>query len=445
MGTTSSAIFSGNSRYSSDFQAVISRATAIASLPITQLNTDQSNLTDQGTSLTSLNTAFTALQTAVAGIQTAMGGASFQSTVSDPKQVSVSLSDGAQEGEYSIQVLDAGTYATSMTGDWAPDSGTGHSFQLSFGGNQYSIASADDSAASVATAINSQYGDKVRATVVNVNTPDDPSYRVSLQAVQLGDLAPDILDNGVSLKAQSVTGSLARYIVNQSGNEVDSSSRSFDIADGINLTLLATGDGSTPVDITVTRSTSALNDALSTFTTAYNAAVDEVDKQHGTTPGTLAGNPVVGDLSNVLSGLATYSSGGSINSLGTLGLALGDDGHLTYNPFSLMGLDIQNSAGVESFFGAAGTGGFLKYATDALNSVEQSGTGILPAAQADNQAQIANIQSEITDKQAKVDQLTASITAQMATADALIATMEQQYNVLSGMFQAMQTDESQYK
>ncbi|HYW42858.1 MAG TPA: flagellar filament capping protein FliD [Bryobacteraceae bacterium] len=438
-------MFSGNSRYSSDFQAVISRATAIASLPITQLNTDQSNLTDQGTSLTGLNTAFTNLQTAIAGIQTAMGGASFQSTVSDPTQVGVSLSDGAQEGEYSIQVIDAGTYATSMTGDWAPDSTTDHSFQLSVGGNLYTIDPADDSAASVASAINSQYGDQVRATVVNVNTPDDPSYRISLQAAQLGDLAPDILDNGVSLQAQSTTGALARYIVNQSGNEVDSSSRSVAIADGINLTLLKTGDGTTPVDITVTRSTSALSDALTTFATDYNAAVDEVDKQHGTTPGTLAGNPVVGDLGNVLSGLATYSSNGSIDGLKTLGFDLGDDGHLTYDAFTLMGLDIQNSAGIESFFGGASTSGFLKYATDALNSVEQSGTGILPAAQADNQAQISNIQSEITDKQAKVDQLTATITAQMATADALIATMEQQYNVLSGMFQAMQTDETMYK
>ena len=49
MGTTSSGFFTGSSQFSTDFQNVISRATAIASLPITQLNTDKTNLSSQAT------------------------------------------------------------------------------------------------------------------------------------------------------------------------------------------------------------------------------------------------------------------------------------------------------------------------------------------------------------------------------------------------------------
>ena len=41
--SASSAIFNGNSRYSADFAAVITRATAIASLPITQLRRTRPN------------------------------------------------------------------------------------------------------------------------------------------------------------------------------------------------------------------------------------------------------------------------------------------------------------------------------------------------------------------------------------------------------------------
>jgi hypothetical protein len=41
--------------------------------------------------------------------------------------------------------------------------------------------------------------------------------------------------------------------------------------------------------------------------------------------------------------------------------------------------------------------------------------------------------------------MTERMTEQISAADALIATMEQQYNYLSGMFQAMQTADAQYK
>ena len=113
MGTTSttSALFNGNSRYSSDFQAVINRATAIASLPISQLNNQKTDIDDQTTAITALDGKFSALQTAVDGIGRALGGSSFTATVSDPSKVAVTLGDGAMEGSYSAEVLDAGAFA----------------------------------------------------------------------------------------------------------------------------------------------------------------------------------------------------------------------------------------------------------------------------------------------------------------------------------------------
>src|SRR6266550_5286105 len=112
MGTTTSSIFNGNSRYSSDFQAVIDRATAIASMPITQLQSQKTSLTDQTTALTGLGDKFSKLQSAIEGITQSLGGSSFQATVSDPSKLSVTLGDGAMEGNYSVEVLNAGKYAT---------------------------------------------------------------------------------------------------------------------------------------------------------------------------------------------------------------------------------------------------------------------------------------------------------------------------------------------
>jgi flagellar capping protein FliD len=653
MATSSSSIFTGSSQFSQDFQNVISRATAIASLPITQLNADKTNLSSQADALAGIDGRFKALQTAIQGIGDSLTGSAFQATASDPTKVSVSVSNGAAEGDYTIDVVNAGTYATSMSSsNWNGGADSTRTYQLTLGGVNYALSPADNSAASVVSAINSSYGDKVHATLVNVGSSTTPDYRISLQAVKLGDLKPGLLIGSVSagnlqtqqtrgssalatsqtaqtwdsnpaltyqlsiadatyaistgdttaqgladainaqygdkvkaavvdvgttgipdyrinltaagpgnaqpdilatdgitpaasLQTQQTTGSdttstsqtasawlesagptlgyqlslggvkygltvadnsadsivsainnqygdkvtaakvdvgtggahdyrisltavgpgdlqpdlilgasdvqtqqavgaQADYVVNHSGVHVASDTRSVEIATGINVNLLAKDNG-TPVDIVVTRPTSALSDAISTFVTAYNDAVDQLDQQHGSTPGALTGQSVLRELSGILSGIATYSSNSAgISGLSDLGVELDKTGHLTFNQFTLVGSDLTNASGVTAFLGST-AGGFLKLATDSLNRVEDSVTGLLPTSEAAVQDQITNITQTIADQQARVDQMTERMTAQMSAADALIATMEQQYSYLSGMFQAMQTADAQYK
>ena len=117
MATT--GVFTGSSNFSADFQNVISRATAIASLPISLLNSDKTNLTSQADALTGIDGKFKTLQNAVQGIADSLTGSSFTADfsdpVSDPSKVKVSLSTGAAEGNYTIDVVSAGAYATSMT------------------------------------------------------------------------------------------------------------------------------------------------------------------------------------------------------------------------------------------------------------------------------------------------------------------------------------------
>jgi flagellar hook-associated protein 2 len=652
MASSSSGIFTGSSQFSADFQNVISRATAIASLPITQLNTDKTNLSSQADALTGLDGKFKALQAAVQGIAGSLTGSAFQATVSDPTKAGVTVSTGAAEGDYTIDVVNAGVYATSMTaGNWAGGTDSTRTYQLTLGGVTYSLSPADNSASSVVSAINSSYGDKVHATLVNVGSSATPDYRISLQAVKLGDLKPGLLIGSVSagnlqtqqasgsntlatsvtaqtwdanpaltyklsvggtsydvsttdttaqgvvdainaqfgdkvkaavvdvgngtpdyrisltaagpgnarpdilvtdgvtnpaslqtqqttgsdtrassqtasawvapagpalgyqlslggvsysltvadnsldsvvsalnsqygstvtaskvdvgkdgthdyrisltalapgdlqpnivlgardVQTQQATGAMADYIVNNSGQHATSDTRSVQIAPGITINLLAKDNG-TPVDILVTRPTSALSSALSSFVTAYNDAVDQIDQQHGTNVGALTGQSALGTLSRLLSGMATYSRNApGISGLSDLGIDLDKTGHLTFNQFALVGADLSNSAGIDAFLGST-SGGFLKLATDSLNSVEDSVTGILPTWSAAVQDQITNITQTIANQQARVDQMTQQMTDQISAADALIATMEQQYNYLSGMFQAMQTADAQYK
>ena len=445
MGTTSNVLFNGTSRYSQDLQTLAQRAVAIASLPITQLNEQKTQASDRSTALSSLDTKFQSLAASLTGIENAFGWASYQATVSDPAKASVTLGNGAVEGDYSIQIVNSGVYAKTLSlANWS--AGGTLTYMSSLHATPQVLTPSDYSAAGVAAAINASFGDEVRATVVNVGSSDTPDYRISLQATRLGSLAPDIQQDGTSLQdmAHQVVGHNAQYIVNSSGVTADSTTRALPIANGFTVNLLG-GDPGT-VDIQVRRSPAALGTALANFANAYNQAVDELSKQHGSSAGALSGDSVVDELSGALRSLSTYSSpSGTLAGMNAVGLDLGSDGHLTFNSAIFNNAAMADPAGVDAFFGSSLTGGFLQSAANTMNLVQQTGSGVLPSAEWLAQTESANLDARIAQEQVRVDFLEKQLQERMAAADALIASMEQQYTYISGMFQAMQEAAKQWQ
>jgi flagellar hook-associated protein 2 len=281
--------------------------------------------------------------------------------------------------------------------------------------------------------------------VVDLETGGNPDYRISLQS-RIGSSATFDIEKttGANFQQAQTTGTLASYEINSSGVINTSYTRSISISDGVTATLRGTSGGS-PVDITVTRSTASLSTAVSGLADAYNAAVDELGTQRGQSGGALTGQSAVGQLSSLLSSISTYSSSGQISGLEGLGLSLGQDGHLTYNAFTLMSADLTNSTSVTAFLGSATGDGFLKAATDALTGAEDPVSGLLKASKTDLQSQIARLVTTIADKQTKVDALQLRLQNQMAAADALIASMEQQATYFTNMFAAQDTANQMYK
>lgn len=439
--SSTNSIFTGSSSYSQDFQNLITRAVSIASLPLTQLNNQQTALSKQSNELSTLATQFSALQSSVQSVDSALSS-SFTATNSASSVVAVSTSSGAVPGAYSILVSDAGAYSSMLSATWTGTSNTSGSYQLSIGQTSYDINPADDSAASVAAAINANYGDKVQATVVNVGTSDVPDYRLSLQSTNLTDSVLDLKQNGVSLADVQTPGAPAQYEIDGSGQTVKSDSRTVNVATGVTLTIL--DKSATAVNISVTRSTAGLGSALSGFANAYNAIVTELSAQRGSSAGPLAGDSIVLQLSSLLSGIATYTGNG-LSGIADLGIDLGADGKLTFDQTALDATQRSNSAGLASFLGSASSGGFLKAATDTLTAIQDSTTGILAASQSSLKTQITNITNSINDKQDQIDKLQTRLQTQMSAADAAIAAMQQQYSYMSNMFQAMQTASQQNK
>jgi len=204
--SSSSSTFMGASTYSRDFQNVIDRAAAIASLPINLLTNQQTTLNEQATDLKSLDTQLGKLQAAIQGIGNALGSSAFQTQISDTKSVSATIGDGAAEGVYTINVSSIGAYSKSLSAtNWnaVPDpSGNPSSYTLIVGGKAYNFTATDNSAASVSRAINSRYSNLVQALAVNVGSTDVPDWRISLQSTRLGSISMDILGQPAGLQEQ---------------------------------------------------------------------------------------------------------------------------------------------------------------------------------------------------------------------------------------------------
>ena len=92
-----------------------------------------------------------------------------------------------------------------------------------------------------------------------------------------------------------------------------------------------------------------------------------------------------------------------------------------------------------AFLGSTTGGGFLKSATDAMNGLEDSTSGILKTSISSLATEMTDQDARIATEQEKVDQVKSDMQSRMAAADALIATMEQQVNYITGLFEAMRT------
>jgi flagellar hook-associated protein 2 len=251
--SSSSSYFTGVSTYSSQLQEVIGHAVSVASLPIQELTGQQTALTNQATELTTLDTDFTAVQTAIQNISAALGGSGMSSEVSNPSVASVTVGDGAAQGEYSIDVSSIGAYATSLTGgtwnDTTDPTGQTTTYNLVVGANTYSFTPTDNSAATVAATINAQFGDTVQATAVNVGSASNPDERISLQSAMLGPMDLDIqAPAGTNLQiAQPVT---TGYATSTSASTWDSSgtASTYTLAvDGTDFTISPTDNSAAEV------------------------------------------------------------------------------------------------------------------------------------------------------------------------------------------------------
>jgi flagellar hook-associated protein 2 len=444
MSTSPNQIFTGSSTFAADFQSVITRAVAIASLPLNQYQNQKTDMTAQSDALTGLDGKFTALQTAIQNLDTATGPASYASTSSDPTAVKATIGSGAMAGTFTVDVVSLGSATSTLSGATLPavsdpystSISTSTNFSLTVNGTSISILPKDGSLISLAQAINNSSAD-VQASLVNVGSSGAPNYRLAIRSNKLGADTIQLNDGTSDLLDTLSTGAKATYHVNGLSTLIESDSRTVTLAPGVSANLLSTTDTG-PATITVDRNTNSVQSNISAFVTAYNAAVDAIDAQRGTGAGALSGQSVLGSLAGILRQVTQYNAGtgSGIQTLFSAGVSLDNQGKLTFDSSAF---DTGDPSALMDFLGSASSGGFLKAASDALDLAEDPVSGAVKEAITSLKTEMTHQDDLIATTQTRISDLQAGLQQQMAAADAAIAAMQQQVSFMTALFQSMNT------
>jgi flagellar hook-associated protein 2 len=450
MSTTSAGSFTGSSLFAGSLAQQITNAVNIASIPMNNLQTEQTTLQGEQTELGTLSGDFTSLGTALSTIDSATGASSYSATVSNPGIASASVSSGVMAGTYSLTVNKTGANTNTISNDTGLDTvtdpssenlSTSTAFTLVVNSTSYKISDSAGTLDGLANAIDAS-GANVQATVVNVGSSSSPAYRLSVQSK---DFAPDtvqLTDNGNNnadmLTQLGSVGSYVQYSVNGEPS-VNSSSQTLTLSPGLTVNVAGTGSAT----ITVAQNGDSIASALSSFATAYNAALAEVNKNRGQSGGALTGDSTVFSLTEALNDIGDYTgaSNTSVISLADLGLTFDKSGNLDFNQSTFDQAASSNMTDVLNFLGSAsGDTGFLGDANSILTGINDPVSGLLATETLNLSTENTGLNDQIATDQTNIAQLQANLQAQMAAADASISTLEQQANYLQTMFQTQNAD-----
>jgi flagellar hook-associated protein 2 len=425
------------SSFGLDFEQVIERAVAIASLPLTQLQSQKSVLTAQTTSLDSITESFATLRTALTSLDTTLSADSHVSTVSDETVARVNLNGSVLAADYTVEVLDVGGRTLTLSLDGLPavadpfneSVSAATDFTLTVDGVDHVVTPASGSLFDLATAINNS-GAGVQATVVNVGGAAGADYRLSIQSEKFAATAIQLNDGGQDLLQTLSTGAPVIYTVNGvPGGGISADSRTVTLSPGVSLDILKVGT----TDISVAKNASSAGDAIGAFVTAYNEIVGKLDLHRGTNGGSLGGQIIVSSLSRSLANVIGYNSGsGNIRTLADLGVRLDDTGRLTLDRTVLDGKEVDD---VLSFLGNS-TAGFLQAASAGLDTIDDTSDGLLALEMESMDRQIERQNRLIASNEGRIETMRENLLIRMSAADAVIAVLEQQAIGIQGLFDA---------
>jgi flagellar hook-associated protein 2 len=403
---------------------------------LTALQAQDTVFSSLGTDLSTLTTSLQAL-TNFDGVFSEKEGSSSDTNVLNLSSASAT----AVAGSHTItatQLAQTSSYiSTAITNATDTLSGT-----LTIGTTPFTVDSTDNTLASLSAAINSA-GIGVTSSVIT----DSSGSRLSIVSGTSGAAGQLTISSALSgATSGSITFQVGQpaqdAILNVDGVSITSPSNTVTNAiPGVTFQLLsASATNPVPVQVQITNNTTDIGTAMSSFVSAYNAVVTDINTQEGNdssgNPEPLYGNPTMSLLQSGLTGSLFGTAGsGAISNITQLGLSVNDDGTLTLDSNALNTVLNSNFADVTGFL--QNTGSFGQTMTTTLNNLgTQAPDGAIYLAQQQNTAQEAALNLDITNENAMLATQKTTLTTELNTANQILQSIPSQLNMINEMYSA---------
>lgn len=433
--------FTGISSFSQDFNSILTRAVQIASLPIQQLQNQESNLIARKQSVTALNTNLQRLTDAVRTLGEVGRTRSLGVTSSNTTRVSVVNNGVSAATSYAITEITSVAKAASETtaqGFATADSTAVDSdglLELVVGDATFALdlTASGNNLESLRDAVNAQ-GAGVTATILNTGSNHYLSITANAPGARALELRGAVGDSGSNILTNTNQGANANFKLN--GLAVEKSDNIVsDAIPGLTFTILDETEPGETVSLTAISSRATMATALSELATAYNATVEKLNTQIGQQAGLLSGDPVVGQMSRALRQLTGYAGSGSVKALADLGIELDRAGKMSFSSTKFYSLSSASIDGAFSFLGSESTGfGGLSRTLDQLSNPV---TGLLRLQQNNYDAADLRIQKQVSEMTVRIERMQVSLAAKLQQADALLAGLQSQQNQLDASLKSV--------
>ncbi|MBN8730658.1 MAG: flagellar filament capping protein FliD [Acidobacteria bacterium] len=438
--------FTGISSFSEDFQTILSRAVSIASLPLQQLQNNQTDLLARKQVLSALRGSVADLALTVEALGEAGSNRSLSVISSNTNRVTVSRNGSATSGVYHITNITSVAAAASEnlaagldTQDTtAVDADDSVELVLGTAAHTFSLTSETNNLVGLRDAINNANAG-VTATIINSGAQTG-AYYLSLTAAQPGETTLELRSEAgnaaTNLLTSSNQGANAEFELN--GIDISRSDNTIsDVIDGLTLTILNETESGEEVTITANSSRGSLASLLNNFVAAYNATSSAVNAHIGEDAGILSGDPILRQIQGALRSLAGYSGSGEVASLTALGIELDKTGTMSFQSAKFYSLSTSQFESALDLMGTVQTGfGLL---ARRLDEISNPITGLIKKQQdsidvADNRLddQIASVSERITVMQS-------SLALKLQQADVLISQFTAQQTQLEAIVKSLNT------
>jgi flagellar hook-associated protein 2 len=431
--------FTGISSYSSDFQTVLTRAVKIASLPLTALQNENTDLLSKKTQLSAVGGAVADLTSALESLARISTEKSLQATSSNFDVVSVTNSGAEAAATYTINSITSLAATASETSVWGYENSSttqvsaSGTVKLMVGTNEYTLnlSQSNNNLVGLRNAINA-LGAGVNASILTTGTGANPNF-LSISTVASGETTLRLIEDPNGAATELLTadnqGSDAVFELNglpirRTTNQVN------DVIPGLSFALL--DESATPVTLSLATQKSRLEEGISSLVSAYNALTDSVSTQVGPAAGLLSGDFLVREIQKAQRELSGYT--GTLT-LSDLGVTFEATGKATFNASKIEAFTDTRIATAFSFLGTKTTG--FAGLSQRFSQISDPVTGLIKLQQDSYDRTDQRLRDQISTLEARIDELQKSTAMRLQAIDALLGSLDGQQQVIDASIQAV--------